>query len=136
MHSLKTARPLLTSVAYFVLFAMVLFSYVCIPLELICLFTDDYCRIIGVQSFKGSLRRSCYLSPILGESEMQLESQFCGGYIDPASLDVVGYIQLNGENVVKDKGYICPLGQVCRVRLCTIVLTDLRSYRPPGTRKS
>ena len=28
MHSLKTARPLLTSVAYFVIFAMVLFSYV------------------------------------------------------------------------------------------------------------
>ena len=28
MHSLKTARPLLTSVAYFVLFAIVLFSYV------------------------------------------------------------------------------------------------------------
>jgi voltage-dependent calcium channel len=28
MHSLKTARPLLTSVAYFVVFAMVLFSYV------------------------------------------------------------------------------------------------------------
>ena len=28
MRSLKTARPLLTSVAYFVLFAMVLFSYV------------------------------------------------------------------------------------------------------------
>ena len=28
MHSLKTARPLLASVAYFVLFAMALFSYV------------------------------------------------------------------------------------------------------------
>lgn len=31
MRSLKTARPLLTSVAYFVLFAMVLFSYVSYP---------------------------------------------------------------------------------------------------------
>ena len=28
MRSLKTARPLLASVAYFVLFAMLLFSYV------------------------------------------------------------------------------------------------------------
>jgi hypothetical protein len=28
MRSLKTARPLLASVAYFVLFAMALFSYV------------------------------------------------------------------------------------------------------------
>jgi hypothetical protein len=31
MHSLKTARPLLVSVAIFVLFAMTLFSYVSAP---------------------------------------------------------------------------------------------------------
>lgn len=34
MHSLKTARPLLASVAYFVVFAMVLFSYVFFSLSL------------------------------------------------------------------------------------------------------
>ncbi|KAL0948006.1 hypothetical protein HGRIS_010628 [Hohenbuehelia grisea] len=96
MHSLKTARPLLASVAYFVLFAMVLFS------------------IIGVQSFKGSMRRACYLSPTLGEDEMQLENQFCGGYIDPTSMNVTSYIQLDGQHAPKPKGYICPLGQVCR----------------------
>ncbi|KAF8882238.1 Ion transport protein-domain-containing protein [Infundibulicybe gibba] len=96
MHSLKTARPLLTSVAYFVLFAMVLFS------------------IIGVQSFKGSLRRSCYLSPTLGEGEIQLESQFCGGYIDPETLNVTTYIPMGGDNPGAAKGYICPLGQVCK----------------------
>ncbi|KAJ7479893.1 Ion transport protein-domain-containing protein [Mycena latifolia] len=39
LHSLKTVRPLLASVAYSVLFAMVLFS------------------TVGVQAFKGSLRR-------------------------------------------------------------------------------
>ncbi|KAF8646018.1 hypothetical protein AX16_007443 [Volvariella volvacea WC 439] len=95
MHSLKTARPLLTSVAYFVLFAMILFS------------------IIGVQSFKGSLRRNCFLQPTLGEEEIQLE-QFCGGYIDPTTLEEIGFVQLDGSNSDLKKGYICPLGQVCR----------------------
>ncbi|TFK68921.1 hypothetical protein BDN72DRAFT_646515 [Pluteus cervinus] len=94
MHSLKTARPLLTSVAYFVLFAILLFS------------------IIGIQSFKGSLRRSCYLiSP--GQPDIQL-SQFCGGYIDPTFLNVTGYIQYNGLPSTAKKGYICPLGQSCK----------------------
>ncbi|KAG6853801.1 hypothetical protein C0991_001251 [Blastosporella zonata] len=67
MHSLKTARPLLTRVAYFVLFAMVLFS------------------IIGVQSFKGSFRRTCMLQPVLGEQAIPI-AQFCGGHIDPVTL--------------------------------------------------
>ncbi|KAF9022796.1 hypothetical protein BDZ89DRAFT_1070394 [Hymenopellis radicata] len=96
MHSLKTARPLLTSVAYFVLFAMILFS------------------IIGIQAFKGSMRRTCYISPTLGEDEVQRDSQFCGGYINPDNLTVMSYIQLDGTNSVDSKGYICPIGQVCR----------------------
>ncbi|KXN82493.1 Calcium-channel protein cch1 [Leucoagaricus sp. SymC.cos] len=93
MHSLKTARPLLTNVAYFVLFAMVLFS------------------IIGVQSFKGSLRRSCVLVGINGEDNIQLD-QFCGGHIDPETLNESGYQTPRGE-VGATKGYICPLGQIC-----------------------
>ncbi|KAF9484619.1 high-affinity cell membrane calcium channel [Pholiota conissans] len=95
MHSLKTARPLLTSVAYFVLFAIVLFS------------------IIGVQSFKGSMRRTCVISPTLGEGRHLRDGQFCGGYIDPVTLNVMGYVQLNNQTVGTAKGYICPLGQVC-----------------------
>ncbi|KIM44013.1 hypothetical protein M413DRAFT_17890 [Hebeloma cylindrosporum] len=95
LHSLKTARPLLTSVAYFVLFAIVLFS------------------IIGVQSFKGSMRRTCVISPTLGEGEILRDGQFCGGHIDPVSLNVTGYIQLGDNTVLEPKGYICPLGQVC-----------------------
>ncbi|THH14934.1 hypothetical protein EW146_g5467 [Bondarzewia mesenterica] len=95
MRSLKIARPLLASVLYFVLFAMALFS------------------IIGIQTFSGSFRRSCYLSPTLGvEDEIQLGQQ-CGGYIDPQSLNATGYIPLNGDPD-RPKGYICPLGQVCK----------------------
>ncbi|KAI5121745.1 hypothetical protein M0805_009034 [Coniferiporia weirii] len=95
MRSLKRARPLLTNVAYFVLFAMILFS------------------IIGIQSFKGSYRRSCFLEPTLGESEIQL-SQICGGYIDPTSLNVTGYVMNDGTIASSAKGYICPLGQLCK----------------------
>jgi voltage-dependent calcium channel len=115
MHSLKIARPLLASVAYFVLFAVTLFSYVhfrqiwtwltfpCSPLH----------RIIGIQSFKGSLRRSCYLEPTLGEPETLLTHQ-CGGYIDPGNFSVMPFITQDGRTV-QPKGYICPLGQVCKV---------------------
>lgn len=95
MHSLKTARPLLTRVAYFVLFAMVLFS------------------IIGIQSFKGSLRRTCSLVAILGENNTQIATQFCGGHIDPVTLSPTGYIALDGSTTTSSKGYICPLGQLC-----------------------
>lgn len=128
MHSLKTARPLLASVAYFVVFAMVLFSYVFPILDLLeNLFsllqfslTNNpprlECRIIGVQSFKGSLRRTCFISPTRGEtSPIQNSNQFCGGYIDPVSLETLGYIKLDGEPVRESKGYVCPLGQICTV---------------------
>lgn len=72
-------------------------------------------RIIGIQSFEGSLRRTCFLSPTLGVDEIQLDSQFCGGYIDPTSLNVTSYVRSNGEHADSTKGYICPLGQVCKV---------------------
>ncbi|KAI0667461.1 Ion transport protein-domain-containing protein [Trametes maxima] len=94
MRSLKTARPLLASVSYFVLFAMILFS------------------IVGIQSFKGSFRRTCHLLPTLGEDEIALE-QNCGGYIDATTLQPVGYINADGQNAAA-KGFICPLGQICK----------------------
>ncbi|KAH8105357.1 Ion transport protein-domain-containing protein [Cristinia sonorae] len=94
MRSLKTARPLLASVAYFVLFAMILFS------------------IIGIQSFKGSFRRSCQLLPTLGEDSISLGNA-CGAYIDPETLEVQGYLtRAGGHGPVK--GFICPLGQICK----------------------
>ncbi|KAH9939624.1 Ion transport protein-domain-containing protein [Epithele typhae] len=94
MRSLKTARPLLASVAYFVLFAMILFS------------------IIGIQSFGGSFRRTCQIAQSQGDP-IQLGSQFCGGYIDPNTLEEAPYINADGTNATI-KGYICPLGQTCK----------------------
>jgi len=119
MHSLKTARPLLTSVAYFVLFAIAVFSYV--EIHLTSRKQADSLtfipRIIGVQSFKGSFRRTCVISPTLGETPHLRDGQFCGGFIDPQSMNVTGYVQRNNQTVSSAKGYICPLGQICMVGL-------------------
>ena len=127
LRSLKTARPLLASVAYFMVFAMVLFSYVFFFSDLIenlhpiissppSTNPPPQCRIIGVQLFKGSLRRMCYISPTNGEtSPIQNSNQWCGGYIDPGTLETLGYIQLDGSIVRDFKGYVCPLGQICTV---------------------
>ncbi|KDQ58077.1 hypothetical protein JAAARDRAFT_69375 [Jaapia argillacea MUCL 33604] len=94
MRSLKTARPLLAGVAYFVVFAIIFFS------------------IVGVQTFAGSYRRSCYLQATLGEAEMSL-GQTCGSYVDPTTFQIVGYVNKSG-GVGKAKGYVCPLGQICK----------------------
>ncbi|CAK5278246.1 unnamed protein product [Mycena citricolor] len=96
LSSLKTARPLLAGVAYFVLFAMIVFS------------------VIGVQTFKGSLRRTCVLDATLGEPDTVLDSQFCGGWIEPVSLNVTPYITAGGQVSHNVKGFVCPLGQTCR----------------------
>ena len=87
-----------------------------------CALTPCVCarRIIGVQSFSGSFRRSCYLLPTLGQDEIQLDQQ-CGGYVDSGTLVPTGYVALDGTPQ-KAKGYICPLGQVCKVR-------ERRKYR-------
>lgn len=95
MHSLKMARPLLASTAYYVLFAMILFS------------------IISVQAFHGSLRRTCLLQPTLGENVTQIGQQFCGGHINSTTLQPEGYIRADGTIVSAPKGYICPVGQLC-----------------------
>ena len=61
------------------------------------------------------MRRTCVISPTLGEGRHLRDGQFCGGFIDPVTLNVTGYVQLNNHTVGTPKGYICPLGQVCMV---------------------
>lgn len=111
LHSLKSAGPLLITVAYFVIFAAVLFS------------------IIGVQSFRGSFRRDCVLTDPNNASNSISLSQQCGGYLDPTTLTEMTYIQISGVPVAgSPKGFICPLNQVCQVRCsCQSIL-----HRDPG----
>jgi len=61
------------------------------------------------------MRRTCVINPTLGEGRILRDKQFCGGHIDPVSLNVTGYIELGNNSVLEPKGYICPLGQVCMV---------------------
>ena len=49
--------------------------------------------------------------------------KFCGGYIDPVTLKVMGYVQLNNQTASGVKGFICPLGQTCMV-CCHYSLTE------------
>jgi hypothetical protein len=80
------------------------------------LFINFLHRIIGVQSFAGSMRRTCVISPTLGEGRVLRDQQFCGGYIDPVSHNVTSYMQMDNKTSSEPpKGYICPLGQVCMV---------------------
>ncbi|KAF8122971.1 Ion transport protein-domain-containing protein [Boletus edulis] len=95
MRSLKTARPLLAHVVYFIVFAVVLFS------------------VIGVQSFRRSLRRTCNLLPVLGENSTQL-TQVCGGHINATTLAPSPYLYFDGTPASITKGFICPLGQLCQ----------------------
>lgn len=70
--------------------------------------------MIGIESFKGSFRRSCFLQPTLGEPEVQISGTACGGWIDPETLETMPYKREDRKDGMI-KGYICPLGQVCKV---------------------
>jgi hypothetical protein len=98
LHSLKTAGPMLITVAFYVIFAVILFS------------------IIGVQSFRGSFRRSCVLTDPNNATNQVVLGQICGGHINATSLDNARYLLQDGsQSDAPPKGYICPLGQVCQV---------------------
>lgn len=100
LHSLKRAGPLLITVAYFVVFAAILFS------------------IIGVQSFRGSLRRVCVLTDPNNASNTITLGQQCGGFLDAISLDNVNYLRQDGlSSRIDAKGFICPLNQICQASL-------------------
>lgn len=99
LHSLKRAGPLILNVSSFIVFAAALFS------------------IIGVQSFRGSLRRTCILTdPYDTSNTIQLNS--CGGHLNPLTLAAEPYLREDGTpSTISPKGFICPLNQVCNVGL-------------------
>lgn len=98
LHSLKTAGPMLITVAFYVIFAVILFS------------------IIGVQSFRGSFRRACVLTDPTNATNVIVLEQICGGHVNTTSLTNARYLLQDGTPSDADpKGYICPYGQVCQV---------------------
>ncbi|PGH21484.1 hypothetical protein AJ80_03152 [Polytolypa hystricis UAMH7299] len=100
LRSLKKAAPLLVHVAFLISFFWLLFA------------------IIGVQSFKSSLRRTCVWIDPEGVQNFTLNSapddiQFCGGHVDSTGKEQP-WIKPEGEaGAVNPKGYLCPQGSLC-----------------------
>ncbi|BEI83049.1 hypothetical protein CcaverHIS002_0309170 [Cutaneotrichosporon cavernicola] len=96
LHSLKRAGPLILNVSFLIVFAAALFS------------------IIGVQSFRGSLRRTCIL-PDPNDPSNNITLGNCGGFLDPTTLTPTSFIKQNGvPSSQAPKGFICPINQICQ----------------------
>lgn len=83
-----------------------------ISLVIICFWV--FFAIIGVQSFKSSLSRTCVWTNPLDSSETYRNSgQYCGSYI---GLDGTAkpYLQRNGLPSTDVKGFRCPMYSVCQ----------------------
>ncbi|PYH95928.1 calcium channel subunit Cch1 [Aspergillus ellipticus CBS 707.79] len=101
LRSLKKAAPLLTHVAFLIGFFWLLFA------------------IVGIQSFKSSLRRTCVWIGVDGESNYTQNDpngnlQFCGGYVNSSTGQHMPWIQ--SDNIPSSstaKGYLCPVGSLC-----------------------
>ncbi len=100
LRSLKRAAPMLVNVAFLIGFFWLLFA------------------IIGVQSFKSSLRRSCVWIDPEGIQENFTNNaignfQFCGGYLDQAG-NAMPWLTLEGQQgTTEHKGYLCPQNSLC-----------------------
>lgn len=96
LHSLKRAGPLILNVSVFIVFAAALFS------------------IIGVQSFRGSLRRTCVLTDPFNPSSITNLNNTCGGWINPDTLEKMSFLMEDGTpSKIAPKGFICPLNEQC-----------------------
>ncbi|CAI7660877.1 unnamed protein product [Penicillium glandicola] len=101
LRSLKRAAPLLVHVAFLIGFFWLLFA------------------IVGIQSFKSSLRRTCVWIDPAGQSNYTLNDawgtlQFCGGYLHNQTGEAMGWLDINGIDAdFSPKGYLCPQGSVC-----------------------
>ncbi|KAK5115969.1 hypothetical protein LTR62_000425 [Meristemomyces frigidus] len=105
LRSLKRAAPTLLNVAFLIGFFWLLFA------------------IVGVQSFKSSLRRQCVWNwnnlTDPGQGEYVLiqygNFQFCGGYLDPTNgTTPLPWLLADGTRGAEAaKGYFCPQGSWC-----------------------
>ncbi|GFG14983.1 calcium-channel protein cch1 [Aspergillus lentulus] len=101
LRSLKKAAPLLVHVAFLIGFFWLLFA------------------IVGIQSFKSSLRRTCRWLGRDNETDFDLNDpygtlQFCGGYLNATTGAKEPWLKndltpSDGEA----KGYLCPQGSIC-----------------------
>lgn len=73
--------------------------------------------IIGVESFKSSLRRQCvWTNPNNSTDTFLNEFQFCGSYLEPITLKRLPYLNEDGSSSGSIKGFACPVNSVCITR--------------------
>lgn len=95
-RSLKIAMPQLLNVGTILVYFWILFG------------------ILGVQSFRGSLRRRCvWYNPDDPSDTFINDSQFCGGYLDPLNLERQPYVFEDGSIGPNTKGFLCPQYSKC-----------------------
>lgn len=101
LRSLKRAAPTLLNVAFLIGYFWLLFA------------------IIGVQTFKSSLRRQCTFMPGTPENFTQNtpepagNTQFCGGWLALNGSEMP-WLTADGQNGTdKHKGYLCPMLSQC-----------------------
>lgn len=97
LRSLKKAAPLLVNVAFLISFFWLLFA------------------IIGVQSFKSSLRRNCvWINPDNSSDRYINDFTFCGGYIAQNGSPMPWLLPDEKTNgTIGHKGHLCPQGSIC-----------------------
>jgi hypothetical protein len=98
LRSLKKAAPLLLNVGFLIGFFWLIFA------------------IIGIQSFKSSLRRQCfYTDPMNPQNTWINAFQFCGGHFEPITMQRMPWLKPDGTpGATQHKGYLCPPNSVCR----------------------
>ncbi|CDK24678.1 unnamed protein product [Kuraishia capsulata CBS 1993] len=95
LNALRRAAPELADVSIFLLCFWVFFS------------------IIGVQSFKSSLRRQCVWTNPDDPTDTYVTSQFCGSWLDPDTKSVMDYLESDGSSSGRSKGFACPINSKC-----------------------
>lgn len=107
LRSLKKAAPLLVRVSFLIAFFWLLFA------------------IVGVQSFKSSLKRQCVwldpLDPKNLSASFTNDFEFCGGHLNNDTGDTEPWVynkppgELNNliNGTTSGKGFICPRGSIC-----------------------
>jgi hypothetical protein len=97
LRSLKKAAPLLANVAFLISFFWLLFA------------------IVGIQSFKASLRRTCiWVDPEGIQANETIHMQFCGGHLNNVTGAQEPWINSHGvPGAPAHKGYLCPRNSFC-----------------------
>lgn len=101
LRSLKRAAPSLLNIGILIGFFWLLFG------------------IIGVQSFKSSLRRTCVWDGSRADppqANATSDEQYCGGWWSMNGTEMVQMPWVNADGIpgaTHSKGYVCPLGSWC-----------------------